>query len=378
MSFDDLLSKIYFDVQNPGSFGGVRKLYVEAKKINPNISFKSVKSWIENQLTYSLHKSIRNNFKRNRIIVQRKNDQFEADLVDMQLFSRYNSGYKYIITIIDCFSKFLYAFPLKNKTANEIINVFKRVFIKERPMKIRTDRGLEFDNNKVRSFFKDNDVIFFTSNDSKIKCAIVERVNRTLKSKMFRYFTSKGTRKYIDILQKLVDSYNNSYHRSIKMRPIDVNDENREQVFENIYSVKKYRDLFHRVPKQKYDAKVGDNVRLKYDLNPGMEKSYYPLWTDRTYKIEKIVSRDKKPNYKVGSENLHLNRGYYPEEVQRIGQDVVYRIEKVINSRRSKGIEEVLVKYLGYPNEYNQWIKKKKLIALKAGSKTAPHQQRKS
>ena len=378
MSFDNLLSKIYFDVQNPGSFGGVRKLYIEAKRINPNISYNNVKSWIENQLTYSLHKSIRNNFKRNRIIVQRKNDQFEADLVDMQMFSRFNNGYKYIITIIDCFSKFLYAYPLKNKTSNEIIKVFQKVFTKEKPIKIRTDRGLEFDNNKVKTFLKDNDIIFFTSNDSKIKCAIVERVNRTLKSKMFRYFTSKGTRRYIDILQDLVDSYNNSYHRTIKMRPIDVNDGNREQVFENIYSVKKFKDLFISGSKKIYKANVGDTVRLKYDLNPGMEKSYYPLWTDRTFKIENIVDRDNKPNYKVSSENKHSDRAFYPEEIQKIGNDVVYRIEKVIKSRRSKGVEEVLVKFIGYPNEYNQWLPKQNLITIKGGSKTVPRPQLKN
>src|SRR4051812_32849040 len=181
MSHNALLTKIYFDLKSPGSFGGLRKLFLEAKKVSPNISFKQVLKWGQDELTYNLHKQIRRNFLRNKILVQRKNEQFEADLVDMTKLSNYNSGYKYILNVIDCFSKFLYSFPLKNKQANEIIDAFKKLFLITKPQKLRTDRGLEFKNNLFNKFMEINGVNHFTSNDTKIKCAIVERVNRTLK-----------------------------------------------------------------------------------------------------------------------------------------------------------------------------------------------------
>ena len=375
MSFNHIFEKVYFDVTNPGSFGGLRRLYLESRKLDPKIKYEDVKSWVQNQLTYTLHKQARINFKRNRILVQRKNEQFECDLVDMRMFSRSNNGFKYIVTIIDCFSKFLYAYPIKNKTPIEIIKVLKKVFQTDKPMKIRTDRGLEFDNKKVLKFLDSEEVQYFTSNDSKIKCAIVERVNRTLKSKMFRYFTAKGTRRYIDVLQHLVDSYNKSFHRTIKMRPIDVSDSNRQEVFENIYKVSRYRDLYTKMKKKKHD--VDDNVRVKYDLNKSMEKSYYPLWTDKVYKIEKIFNKPIKPVYKVSSEGQTVKRLYYPEEIQKVGKDPVYRIEKIIQKRQRQGIPEVLVKYIGYPDEFNQWIPKANIINLKAGSTTATHRRQK-
>src|SRR5437868_7692126 len=305
---DKVLTQIYFDVKNPGSFGGVNKLFVEARKHLPHLTRKDVSNWLRDQLTYSLHRQIRSNFRRNRILVQRKNEQFEADLVDMQMFSRQNNGFKYIITIIDCFSKFMYAYPIKNKTSAEIIKCFKDLFKNVVPQKLRTDRGLEFDNVKVKKFLKDNNVEYFTSNDSKIKCAIVERANRTLKSKMFRYFTARGTRKYIDILEDLVRSYNHTYHRTIKMRPVDVSDENREEVFENIYKVGNYREFFEQEKfKRNNNIKPGDNVRVKYDLNKSMEKSYYPLWSDTVYKVDQIVDRPKQ-NYKLTLEGHPLTR----------------------------------------------------------------------
>ena len=377
MSINDTLVNIYFDVSNPASFGGVKKLYNAAKAISPEISFKNVQDWLKTQLTYTLHKQIINKFKRNRILVQRKNEQFECDLVDMQNFSKFNSGFKYILTAIDCFSKFLYAFPLKNKTPFEIIKVFKVIFKIDKPQHIRTDRGLEFNNSKVQKFLKENDVNYFTSNDSKIKCAIMERANRTLKSKMFRYFTSKGTRKYYDILQALVKSYNNSYHRTIKMAPINVSDANREEVFENIYQAKNYREIFEKA-QQKSKLKVGSTVRIKYDLNKNFDKSYYPLWSDRIYKIEKKIDRSVIPNFEVSSEGDTLKRKFYPKELQEIAGDPIYRIEKILRKRQRNGEKQVLVKYIGYPDQYNQWIQQASLINMKKdGSKAVPVQARK-
>ncbi|RWR98921.1 hypothetical protein B4U79_01436 [Dinothrombium tinctorium] len=303
---------------------------------------------------------------RNKIIVSRKNEQWEADIVDMQEFAKSNKGYKYIITIIDCFSKCAYAYLLKTKGANEVANIFKKLFLEVCPEKLRTDRGKEFENKLFKTLLNKYDVNFFTSKDDKIKCAIVERFNRSLKSKMFKYFTSKGTRKYIDILQDLVTSYNNTTHRTIKMKPVDVNVENEEEVFFNTYKATSVRELVKKsFSKSKF--KDGDKVRIRYKLNP-FDKGYYPNWSDSVYTVKDVLSRHKRPLVKISDESgRKIENRFYPEEVQKIKGDV-FRIEKIIKRRKRGGKTEYFVKWLNHSSDFNSWISADDIVSTQNGS----------
>jgi len=208
---EKVLKLIYYDEKNPAALSSAVKLYKAAKTVIPSITLEKVKEWLSGELTYTLHKPVKRNFVRNKIEVEKIDQQWEADLVDMQEFSRQNKSYKYILTVIDCLSKFAWVEPIKNKKPESVITAFERIFKSQRiPTYIRTDQGKEFVNQKFQKFLKSFNVKHFTSKNKTIKCAIVERFNRTFKSKMFKYFTSQGTKKYIDILDNLVTSYNSS------------------------------------------------------------------------------------------------------------------------------------------------------------------------
>jgi len=348
--------KNYYHTKNNASFGGINKLYLEARKSNPLITLKQVKKWLSGELTYTLHYPIRKTFSRNRILVRGIDDQWEADLVDMREYTKQNNNHNFILTIIDCFSKFSFAVPLINKTGKEIIRAFKNVFVHRKCSTLRTDRGTEFCNVMVKNFLKKEDIIHFTSHDQEVKCAIVERFNRTLKSKMFKYFTSVGTQRYIDELQNFVDSYNSSEHRTIKMRPIDVNKRNENTVFKNIYGVNTYREAIAlRNKKPKKSLKPGDKVRRKYTLKP-FDKSYYPNYTDQIFTVEKSIKGQKQSVYRLRdcSGNIVQQR-FYPQELQKITENL-HRIEKVLRTRRVRGIKQYFVKWLNYPPQYNSWI----------------------
>ena len=356
-NFNNLLNDIYYDSKNPGSLGGINKLYLQAKSYEPGIKYKDVLNWLRSQNVYTLHRPARRRFKRNRIIVSHINEQWEIDLVDLKLFSQQNHGYNYLLVIIDAFSKFLRVFPLKTKSAVEVLSKFKTLFQTVKPKKIRSDKGGEFDNRIFRKYCEQNNVIYFTTENKDIKCAIVERVNRTLKEKMFRYFTQKGTRNYIDVLQNFVDSYNNSKHRSIKMAPADVDPEDEKIVFENLYNHPNMKSLIFNQKKLKPKLKIGDTVRQKYTLN-ALDKSYYPLWTDMVYKIDKVYNKHTKPQYTLEVEGEKFKRRFYPEELQKVhvDADTLWLIEKEIAHRTLNGEKQALVKWKGYPNKYNQWI----------------------
>ena len=304
LKMDDLLHEIYYDSNNPASYGGVRKLYRNARLRNPNITYKKVKEWLSGELAYTLHKPVRKNFKRNPIVVSAIDEQWQADLVDMQEFSQQNSGYKYILTVIDIFSKYAWAIPLKDKSGKSVLNAFKKIFKHRVPTKIQTDKGKEFVNKYVQNVLKENMIHFFTSKNPDIKCAVIERFNRTLKTKMFKYFTANGTRKYIDVINEFLESYNSSYHRTIKMRPIDVTRDKEEIIFKNTYGYNNLTDYLKNRYKNSY-IKTGDVVRTRYKLGP-FDKSYYPLWKDNIYEVTDVKKEINKPLHTIKDE---LNTG---------------------------------------------------------------------
>ena len=134
-----------------------------------------------------------------------------ADLIDMQAFSKDNCGIKYLLTIIDIFSKFVWIVPLKRKTGHEVANAFSRILKERRSSKTWVYRGREFYNKDVQKLIE----LYSTENEE--KSCVIERFNRTIKDKMFKYFSANNTRKYGDVLDLLVNQYNNSFHSSTKM-----------------------------------------------------------------------------------------------------------------------------------------------------------------
>ena len=166
-------------------------------------------------------------------------EQWQIDLVDLSKLSKFNSGYKFLLVCIDVLSKCLWFEPLKSKTAIEVKNALEKIFKKSnrKPKAITFDKGGEFENVQVKTLFKKYGIKTFHTYSQITKSSIVERVNKTLKGLKWLYFTSKNTRKYIDVLQKLVSRYNSAYHRSIKMAPKDVNKSNSTFAWINLYKI---------------------------------------------------------------------------------------------------------------------------------------------
>ena len=155
--------------------------------------------------------------------------------MDISSLARFNKGYKFLLTCIDVFSKFAWVVPLKNKTGESLVNGFQSILdLGRSPEKLQTDKETEFLNRNFQSSLKERNIRFFTTN-SELKTSVVERFNRTFKTRMWKYFTSKNTLVYIDILQDIVHGYNNSYHQSIGQSPASVSLLNVGQVRRKLY-----------------------------------------------------------------------------------------------------------------------------------------------
>ena len=168
-----------------------------------------IKQWAKANLSYTLHKPSRRNFKRNKIYAPEIDSLWEADLAFVQDLAKENDGVNYLLVVIDVFSKFLWVRPMKNKNARSLVQAFDSILSEKRkPEKLRTDKGTELINESFQQYLKKQGIQFYTATNEPKAAAVVERVNRTLKSKLYPYFTGVNSLRYIDVLQDIVDSYN--------------------------------------------------------------------------------------------------------------------------------------------------------------------------
>ena len=158
------------------------------------------------QDAYTLHKPSRIHFKRRKTLSRGIDDLWQADLADVSSLSKYNDSYRYLLTCIDVFSKKARVVPLKNKTGVALREAFATMIKDVKPKLLQTDKGTEFPNWAFQQFLKDNEIRHYTSENEDIKCSVVERWNRTLKTKMWRYFTYASTLRDVDVLPALVGS----------------------------------------------------------------------------------------------------------------------------------------------------------------------------
>jgi len=190
------------------------------------------------------------------------------------------------------------------------------------------------------------------STENEEKSSVVERWNRTMKEKMFKYLTANNTNKYIDVLNNFVERYNNTRHSSIKMTSVEATEkENEVRVYRNLYP-----DLTRQPIRAKF--KIGDKVRIQ--KKKGLfEKGFTPNWTEEVFTVSKI-QRTNPVTYKITDYNDEEIQGtFYEQELQKTSQEV-YRIEKIVKNDRTKS----LVKWKGYPESFNSWVDNKDLTKL--------------
>lgn len=310
-SKDVSLDDIYYNTKNTSAFSSPKTLLRFLKKKQFRVKGEQPLQWLLRQNAYTLHRPRRNRFQRNSYNLTNIGDFWQADLMDMQSLSRKNKGYKYILAVIDGFSKFAWCVPLKKKQPSEIIRGFKIIFEKcgYKPRNLHTDKGGEFTGKLFQRFLADNGIVFYEASDPATKAAMCERYIRTMKSLIFKYFTYTGTQRYCDVLDSLVVLYNARYHRSIGMAPDNVNENNILQVWEKLNK--------NRCAKKKPLLRCGDFVRLAKSKEV-FDKGYKPLWTSEIFKVVKVIAH-MRPVYKIAAlDGESITGSFYEPELQKV------------------------------------------------------------
>ena len=286
-------------------------------------------------------------------------DLFQADLVDMQAYSRENKGYKYLLTHINVFSKFATAVPLKSKRGDEVAKAYESIIKSKKvaeflkPGKgslLHVDRGKEFYCIPFKKMLSKHGIKMY-SVYTVHKASVVERFNRTLKERMWREFSAKGSYQWTDMLDQLLDDYNHSVHRTTGRAPDSLTLED-EKFLLDLYNRK-----HARMERGRVKFKVGDIVRIS-KIKGVFDKGYLPGWSTELFRVVEVC-KTFPVTYKLEDLNGDpIHGGFYSEEIHKTEHPDVYLVEKVI---KTKG-KRAYVKFLGFPSSENAWINLKDIV----------------
>ena len=285
-----LASMVYkfFDKKSMGS--GFKKLKNTTK---PNSSI----------LADELHKPNIKKFGKRKVYSQFKDNIWGVDLADMQSLRRKNKGIKYLLCVIDLHSKYSFVVPLKDKKGISIVNAFNKIIKQSnrKPNKMWVDQGGEFYNNVFEKWLSDNDINMYSMYNEG-KSVVAERFIKTLKNKFYKHTTATGKNVYYDVLDDVVNKYNNTKHNNIKMKSIDVKNNKRVYLDE------------HNEKDTKF--KIGDRVRISNFKNI-FTKVYTPNWSSEIFIVDKI---NDTVSYTYNLKDLNdeeIIGSFYDKELQK-------------------------------------------------------------
>ena len=296
------------------------------------------------QVARELHAPARRHYPRRRTVIKGYNDLFQADLVEMIPYARENRGYRYILMVIDAYSKYLWAAPVKSKGGKDVTEAMEQILSEGRvPQNLQTDHGREFYNPDFRQLMTRHNINHYSSYGT-TKASIVERANRTIKNWMWRDFNYYGSYKWLDLLPVLIKRYNARVHRTTRMAPKDVGPRTGLTVYVRLKRTAPVR------------FQVGDKVRIS-KMKGVFEKGYLPNWSTEIYTIDH-VQRTNPTTYLLKDYTGNSILGaFYAEELQKTKYSDIYLIEKI----RRRG-NKVYVKWLGFSNEHNSWVDENDVI----------------
>ena len=283
----------------------LEELYTNIKS-TPNYSAK-INSFLQKYKLHSQNRRIiKKTFPRRRVIARYKDDLWQADLIEytMNTYPSHNKGYKYILLVIDVFSKVIYVEAIKKKTGDQTAEAMDKILQRaESPTMLVTDGGTEFFNSQFFNVMVSYNINHFrTPTKTPWKASVAERANRTIKTRISRWMQQTKRKDWISVYQQIVENYNNTPHSTHKLAPLDVTAENRKEVYKRLY------------PKSMVTVecrlKIGDKVRKIREKNKH-EKGYTPNWSEEIYTISSVRQKNAVCWYKLTDLTGHELEGIW-------------------------------------------------------------------
>ena len=274
-----------------------------------------------------------------QVITKGNNDVWGADLADFSSVANDNDGYKYALVVIDAFSRYAWAQPLKNKTPQAVWAAMQTILddANAKPERLWVDQGTEFYNKLWTDKLKQLNITRY-STFGEYKVSIAERFIRTLKTNLFRQFLLKGKQNWVDILQDQVDEYNDTPQAKLDMSPKEARSASETALWKRLYKqTKRTRPKFQ----------LGDWVRISR-VKGRVEKGFHPNWSYQVFKIRAIRLNKPVTYYLSDYYGEEVTGAFYEPELQEVADHDYFPIEKVLKTRTRNGVKELYAKFLGY------------------------------
>lgn len=312
------------------------------------------------EIAKELHAPFRKPTSFRKVITAGKDDIWSVDLVEMKLGKReegieisasqkkniaLNDGYCYIFMCIDCFTRYAWAIPMKDKTKETSWKAFNKILTESgrQPNKIWADEGSEFYNSLWEKKLADLGITLYSTGNEK-KAVMVERLNRTIKTWMYELFTEKQSKKWIDILPKLIERYNNRKHSAIGMTPTKASDISPKYQKQLVKA--QYKDAIGEIGTPKYALK--DWVRIA-KIKGTFEKGYEASWSKELFMINRIDLNIPIMYHLQDIDGDEVKGTFYESEIRKTKQSIEAYIKSVSVKHNKPGADYV-VKVLDWKN----------------------------
>ncbi|MEK6265280.1 MAG: DDE-type integrase/transposase/recombinase [Clostridium sp.] len=360
---ENYLKSIYYNTKKPGSFSGVNKLTLQIKKENKfKFSQAEIKKWLQSQEVHTTNRLVHRKFNRKQVIAPYIDYMWDADTASFINYANKNDKYGHFVLAIDIMSRFIWTKAVKTPSGNETKKAFEVFFKKGRiPERLRSDKGSEFLNDKMEKLYENFNIKHFVT-QNELKANYAERGIQTLKAKLIRYMRSKQTHRWIDELDNITSTYNNTVHRSIKQTPASVTKADEIKLWRLLYTSKK-----QLTPPKSFKFDINDTVRISKIRKP-FHRYYSEHWTNEFFYIKGRSMYQYIPIYTLADYYGDKILGtFYEKELQQVYVDknTTYNIEEVKDERINNRKKESLIKWWGWPTKFDSWILTKDIINFK-------------
>ncbi len=324
------------------------------------ISKARAKAILEHEDGYTLHREYHRPAVYNPYYVHSRREQVQADLIDVSRLAGANDGVRFLLLFIDIMTKKIWVYPLKSKSQQSMRAAVSGWLagLASKPLVLVTDRGLEFTARGVQQVLTSNGVDWRPAFGT-LKACIAERVNKTLQVLIFKYLSAKETHRFIDVLDRLIRSYNRRGHRTLDgMSPEEADRPANQGRVQAIFHTR-YAKLAERRRQGSLPLKVGDIVRVKTlpKKVSSSARAYAEQFHGEFFTVTRINRTLPVAMYYLRSLDTgeHIEGGFYSQELQRQRGDV-WKIESVLEERVRRGRRQLLVKWKYFGPQHNQWI----------------------
>ena len=360
MNMDEEDINIDYFKDNPHSYGGRYRLY--------KVYGKEYRDKVDNALAYNDIFTRFKQYKRTKtyspIYVYKKRELFQSDVVFFtnDEMVKANAGFRYLFTCIDVFSKMAWVYPMKDNKCQTVMNCFKDILSKcgEKPERLNSDRGSELICKKFENFLIKNNIYHYLSYSER-KCPVIERFNLTIQRIIYKMMAKQNSMEWTKFLNSAMKIYLNRTHRTIKMSPLDAEeDENQIKVRRTYFEKYVKANLKQKNPK----FRLGDSVRI-WKKRGTFHRGYMEDFTREHFIITKVLTNLPVPRYKLKDYNdEEIVGSFFENELVLYNPSEFYESQVIKKRKTKKNGLEYLIHYIGYPRSMDQWVKVKDLKKL--------------